>query len=170
MEPPYTVVESDSVQICLQLQGSSRRNVLVNVDFEDLNTSSADYTNTAMTIVFASGSQNQCFNLVTNTDDIFENDETLSIILRTTDSGVNIGADTSLVTISDSSIISVGFTTVSQAAVEGENVTVCIDIVSGRLAEQVTLSLSVSISEGQSKLRNTVETSLIKMRSFTESS
>ena len=151
-EPIYTVAESnsESVQICIRLLGSLRRAIFINVEFVDINTTSVDYSNTATTIVFQSGSPNPaCFVFSANNDSVFENDEMLSIVLSTVDNGVNIPVNTALVTVTDSSMISVGFTSLSQTVEEGGSVPVCVGIFSGSLAEQVTLLLRVTPLEGQ---------------------
>ena len=142
----YTVVENSAtpIRVCILLNGTLERSVQVNVNFVDINTTADDHSNTEIILSFDSQSENlQCFELSINSDDIFENTEVFSIQLSTLEDVINIPNDIAEVIISDSSLITIGFTNETLPASEGDTVRVCVAVFSGSLSELVTLSLTV---------------------------
>ena len=142
----YTVVENSTTptRVCILLNGALERSVQVNVNFVDINTTADDHSNTEIILSFDSQSENpQCFELSINSDDVFENTEVFSIQLSTLDDVINIPNDIAEVIISDSSLITIGFTNETLPASEGEMVRVCVAVFGGSLSELVTLSLTV---------------------------
>lgn len=150
----YTVMESDTTQaeVSLEVRGGIARPVTMNVNFlGQTATQLEDFSNTNETLIFTEGSLNQVSFLVSIVqEDLLENDESFIITLTSTDNAVDIVNGTVEVTILDTSVLSVGFQNTEDLVTEGETLLACVQVFSGRLAEEISLPLTVSSLSGNS--------------------
>ena len=88
--------------------------------------------------------------------------------LTSPDAVVEIVVASAEVTIRDSSVLDVGFANATGRVVEGDSLMACVKILSGRLAEDFLLPLSIQVVAGQgnvnattSKLLNMIHHALV---------
>lgn len=136
--------------MCVQLTGQLEIPITAAISFEENTATSQDHSNTNRNLTFDSGSSNpQCFLLVIVDDGLLESEEVFGITLSSPDSEVDIVNGSALVTILDSSELTVGFTSATGTVTEGEVFLACVDITAGQLAELFSLVLLVEASTGQ---------------------
>lgn len=139
--------------VCIVLQGSLGIPVSVNVDFLEGSATFQDFSNRDTSLTFEAGSVGpQCIELDILVDGLLENEEQFSISLSSPNEVVDIVNGSLQVTVQDSTELEVGFVSPDGTVTEGETFMACVRIVSGQLAEQFVLPLSVEVSEGQGKL------------------
>lgn len=134
----------DQPLFCVQHQAILEREFVVDISFEDISTTSDDFSNTDMEFIFNSISDNpQCFQFMINTDNVLENNEEFMVVLSTTDENIDIDNRNTRVTILDSSQVVLGFTNTFITVNEGDNFSTCVAIFSGELSQNVQLPLFV---------------------------
>ena len=139
------------LDVCVELLGTLERSISVNLDVENIDTTTQDFINTQETFNFGiRASDEQCFQLVINTDDIIENDERFTIVLSSPMDVVDVISENApVMIIQDSSMLEVGFSSVRPSVTEGESFLACMRISMGRLSEDFQLPVNiVSLSEG----------------------
>lgn len=145
-EVPTTVRETQGLtEVCVQLNGTLERSITVNVNFENIDTAAEDFDNTPETFTFGSGeTDEQCFQLLINADNMLENDERFNIVLSSPNNDVvDILNENSQVTIQDSSTLELGFSNVPPSVMEGESFSACVRINRGSLSEQFQLPVNI---------------------------
>ncbi len=150
----YTVLENAATpsEVCVELQGELDIPVTMNVGFQEETATSDDFSNIDLTYTFIGRSPNaQCFQLIINEEDILENDEIFTLSLTSSDDFVDILNENVEVHIQDTSEILVGFESDAYTVTEGNTLSACARIFSGRLAEQLSLPLTISSVSGQGK-------------------
>lgn len=147
----YMVAETNQLpaDVCIELLGELAVPVSVAISFIEESATFEDFHNTDLSFTFdATSSASQCFQLDIAEDDLLESDETFSISLSTRDPVVEILMATAAVTIQDTSMLDVGFESLNGSVTEGDTFLACVRIISGRLAEQFLLPLSVQVLTG----------------------
>ena len=156
----YTVLEIaiEPVEYCLELYGvlDLEIPVAVNVSFLEGSATSSDFSNTDITYTFSpifhlTFSGGQCFPLNITEDNVLEDDEVFIISLSSPNQNVDFTNGSVEVTIQDSSVLYLGFENASYVVTEGHNITICVEIFYGSLAEQFTLPLNISPLSGEGK-------------------
>lgn len=144
-EPTLIAVEgSNQSALCVQHLAVLERQFSVSITFEDVSTTLDDFSHQDLEIVFDSDSETtQCIRLMISIDDLIETDEEFIAMLSTTDEDIDIVNGTTQITISDSSTMVVGFRNTTLTVDEGDDVSVCVAIFSGRLAPEVQLPLVI---------------------------
>ena len=146
-----TVMETTPpVTMCVQLTGELEIAITAAVSFEDNSATSDDHGNTNITFTFTSGSSDpQCLQLTLIEDGLLENEELFTISLSSPDIEVDVVNGSVVVTLQDSSELSVGFQSAPDVITEGEVLMACVNISSGQLAGSFSLALRVEVSTGQ---------------------
>ena len=149
---PATVTETqEPPEVCVVLMGTRERPVTVIIDFENIDTTQEDLSNTQETFVFGSGgTEQECFQLLINTDEMLENSEAFNIVVSNlTDGVVDVINGNFRVMIQDSSTLELGFLSVPLSIEEGASFEVCVGISRGSLSEGFLLPLTIVTTSRQ---------------------
>ena len=149
----FSVLENDlsPLQVCVQVQGDLAIPVAISMKSrEGTATAPEDFAGADQNFVFIGLSPvEQCFMVNIVDEDLLELDEVFALTLSGPDDVVDIVNGVANVTIHDSSELTIGFESVEDDVTEGGMVMVCVSIGSGRLAEQVSVSVSITPLSGQ---------------------
>ena len=147
----YTILEgmadSNNDMVCVQLDGELARSVEVDVHFEEGSATMGDFSNSDLTFTFSQSAVMQCFLLQTSADGLFETDETFRISLSSPSDVIEVSNGVVDVTIQDSSELTVGFVMSAYDVMEGDTLMVCVLVLSGGLADDVSLMVNVVIED-----------------------
>jgi hypothetical protein len=146
-----SVMEEDSVEVCIDIEGELAITVTLNAVFQDGSASApADYMSTEQAFSFSGMLPNgQCLMVMVAQDDFLEQDEVFMISLSSPNDVVDIVNGIVEVTILDGSELTVGFVSVEDEVLEGETLMSCVRIVNGRLADNFSLLLNIVAALGE---------------------
>ena len=150
----FSVLENDlsPLQVCVQVQGDLAIPVAISVESQE-GTAIApeDFAGADQNFVFngLSPVEPQCFMVNIVDEDLLELDEDFALTLSSPNEIVDIVNGVASVTIQDSSELTIGFESVEDDVTEGGMVMVCVSIGSGRLAEQVSVPVSITPLSGE---------------------